>query len=136
MSDKKQSTILASLHAELIADIESDSDEGLLREAKESGEDVQKVADAMRSCAREAAAAVLRVALSKAKAAPETRRITLPRIRPALEQLKSIVTDALRRQPDAALAFRDGKSLSDTDWQTLYDDLVLLGVITPSADED
>ncbi len=136
MSDKKQNTNLASLHAELIADIESLSDEDLLREAKESGEDVQKIADATRSCAREAAAAVLRTGLSRAASAPETRRLTLPRIRPALEQLKSIVTDALRGQPDAALAFRDGKSWSDTDWQTLYDDLVLLGVITPNADED
>ena len=136
MSNKSQFSELATLKAEMIADIEALSDADLLREAQDSGEDAEKLANEVRAGAREAVATVLRAGLAQAKAASVTPRDAPSGIRPALEQLKTIVKDALKQQPDAALAFRDGKMLSDNDWQTLYDDLVLLGAIKPDADAD
>ncbi len=135
MTDKKHNGSLATIRAELIADIESASDEALLQELSEDGETAKSIAERTRLCAREAAAAVLRDSLAQAKAAKRNKARGLAHARPALEQLKCLVREVLATRPDAAVAFRDGKSLSDTDWQTLYDDMVELGLVSRDADE-
>jgi len=136
VSDKNRSPDLSTLRAELIADIEALSDEDLLREAREAGEDILKIAGEVRSSARESAASVLRAGLASAKSAAAARRAGRAPVRPKLEELKRLVRNALTHQPGAALAFREGKAVSDNDWQTLYDDLVSLGAIKSGSHED
>jgi hypothetical protein len=136
MSDKNRSPNLSTLRAELIADIEALSDEELIREAREAGEDIEKVAAEVRSSAREAAASVLRAGLASAKSEAAARRPARAPIRPRLEDLKRLVRNALTQQPGAALAFREGKAVSDNDWQTLFDDLVALGAIRSDPHEN
>ncbi len=74
MSNKTQFSDLAALHTELLADIEALSDADLLREAHDSGEDAEKLANEVRAGAREAVATVLRAGLAQANAASVTPR--------------------------------------------------------------
>jgi hypothetical protein len=108
-----------------LCDLQATSDSELLKELMAEGEDLRAIAARVRTKLDEAASTVLR------KQAAKTRSITLPTslIRPAIDRLKSLVQEALQSRTDLAVAFRDGKKQSDSDWESLYDDLVALGVI-------
>ncbi|MDP3223804.1 MAG: hypothetical protein Q8M96_11785, partial [Rubrivivax sp.] len=51
--------------------------------------------------------------------------------RPPLERIKEAIREVFAREPDLRVAFRDGKQQSQSDWESLYDDLVGLGALKP-----
>ena len=52
-----------------------------------------------------------------------------------MEQIKQIVENLFQTDPSLGLAFRSGKKQTDADWQSLYDDLVIMGAIKPEDHE-
>ena len=131
---------LPKSHHEIVAlrqlaleDLMAQSDAQLRHEAAEDGEDVDALATALRTSLRGAAAQVLRQRLTDAKQrmANAPARSVNPRAYPTLEALKRRIQSAFDSQPELGLAFREGKRQSEADWQSLYDDLIELGAITP-----
>lgn len=55
--------------------------------------------------------------------------------RPTLAQIKERIARAFAVEPQLATAFRDGTRQSDADLESLYDDLVLMGKISPGNDD-
>ncbi|MFJ7565545.1 hypothetical protein ACIQW9_01110 [Herminiimonas sp. NPDC097707] len=113
------------------------SDEELRLEAKDAGEDLDKLANEMKAAMREAAAGALRQRMQQAKVR------TLPTAKPVnslrkdinIEFIKAAIQSLFAQDPRIGLAFRDGKKQTDSDWLSLYDDLIALGAIKPSDDE-
>ncbi len=131
-------------HQEMIAlrqlamdDLMSQSDAQLRQEAADDGVDVDVIATALRTSLRESVAQVLRQRLTKAqqRVASPARPATSS-IYPSLEALMQRVQRAFELHPELGLAFRSGKKQSETDWQTLYDDLIELGAITPDDESN
>lgn len=132
-------------HQEMIAlrqlamdDLMSQSDAQLRQEAADDGVDVDVLATALRTSLRESVAQVLRQRLTNAqqRVASPARRPATSFIYPSLEALMQRVQRAFEVHPELGLAFRSGKKQSETDWQTLYDDLIELGAITPDDESN
>ena len=49
-------------------------------------------------------------------------------------RIKAVVSDLMQRDPRVGFAFRDGKKQTEADWQTIYDDLLAMGLIEPEDD--
>jgi hypothetical protein len=66
-----------------------------------------------------------------AKLAVERRTpiASLPKL--PIAQLKELVQRTFQSDPLLGMAFRGGKSQTDEDWVSLYEDLVALGAIKP-----
>ena len=119
----------------MIEDIFEMSDAEVLAEARESGEDTDALAEALRASMREAAAAGLRSKLLDAKKALGFQAAASHRFRPlTIEAIKARVQASFAVDPALGLAFRDVRTQADEDWQSLYDDLVSMGEIDPNAD--
>lgn len=120
-----------------VEDLMAQSDAQLRQEAAEDGEDVDALAIVLRGSLREATAHVLRQRLTDAKQrmVGATARYAEPAGYPALETLKRRIQSAFESQPELGLAFREGKKQSESDWQSLYDDLIELGAIAPDEGE-
>ena len=131
MKQPNRSEEMTSLRAMALSDLQATSDSELLKELIAEGEDLSAIAARVRAKLDEAASAVLRQQAARTRSV--TLRISIPvptsLIRPAIDRLKSLVQEALQGRTDLAVAFRDGKKQSDSDWESLYDDLVALGVI-------
>lgn len=132
MSSNKLISEIEGLRDEAIADLLAMSDAELRAEAKEDGVDLETCASQTRQAMREAAAAALRQRLSAAKVrapdkAPEPHRAAA--VRPTLDKIKQMVQQLFDREPMVGLAFREGKRQSESDWYSLYDDLVAMGAI-------
>ena len=130
-------------HAELVAlrqlaldDLLSMSDDELRQEAREAGEDMDMVADSVRHALRETASAMLRERLSNARQRAQQAPIQTPgsRVYPAVEQIKRLIQRTFESEQALGLAFRAGKQQTESDWQSLYDDLIEMGAIVPDED--
>jgi len=115
------------------ADIDSLTDEQLMTEAREDGVDTATLASNFRSSATALIAnskrqrlALARQRLSDAQQNRSSR--SLPR--PSLETIKKRIQEVLSINPGLAVAFRDGRSISDNDWLSLWDDFIETGAIT------
>jgi hypothetical protein len=131
-------TQLAAIRAAVQEDLASTSDAELRREALEDGEDVAAMARAMRESMLDAAAATLRCRMAVAKrrvAAVAGRDSALQRAKLSIDNVKRQIQDAFVRNPDLALAFREGDRQSDADWQSLHEDLISVGAI-PTDSKD
>lgn len=124
---KKLSAELAALRDASIEDIMALTDNEILALARENGEDVGAVANSLRTMMRETASAAIRKRVASRKFPANSSQGGANR--PSIEQIKQVVIDLFRNDQKLALAFRDGKKQTDEDWQSLYDDLVLLGAI-------
>jgi len=135
MTEPNDRAELAALRAAALEDLMATTDADLRREAVEDGEDVASIAEDVKATMREAAAAALRQRMTTARQRMEISRAAGARpavsIRPAIERLKQLVREAFARDPSLGLAFRDGKHQSDADWESLYDDLIILEKIEP-----
>ena len=131
MKQPNRSGEMSSLRAMALSDLQATSDSELLKELMAEGEDLSAIAARVRTKLDEAASTVLRKQAAKTRSITVRTSITVPTslIRPAIDRLKSLVQEALQGRTDLAVAFRDGKKQSDSDWESLYDDLVALGVI-------
>ena len=130
-------------HAELVAlrqlaldDLMSMSDDELRQESREEGEDMDVVADSVRHALRETASAMLRERLSTARQRAQQAPTKTPasRVYPAVEHLKRLIQRAFESEQSLGLAFRAGKQQTESDWQSLYDDLIEMGAIVPDED--
>jgi biotin-(acetyl-CoA carboxylase) ligase len=127
---------LAALRDAALEDLMSLSDEQLLQEAAEEGLDANQLALEMKAQLRNSAAAASRTRLSEAKARMrQPAEISIPRVRLPLEQIKQIIQDAFQNDTNLGLAFRDGKRQTESDWRSLYEDLIKVGAIRPNNNE-
>lgn len=123
---------------ELAADLDSLSDEQILREASEDGIDSVKLADNFRSSAANLIAAAKRQRLVQARHkldAYERGHASRPASRPSLEVIKERIQAVLVNRPSLAIAFRDGRSHPDSDWLSLWDNFMELGVVKDDDDD-
>lgn len=123
--------------AEALSDeVDALTDDQIMQEAKEDGIDTAKLAKDFRSNAMQLIAQAKRQKLALARqrlADSQHGRVAQPRSRPGLELIKQRIQAVLAVKPNLAVAFRDGKKLSDDDWLSLWDDFIEMGAI---KDED
>lgn len=135
MSKTKTTIELAALREAALRDVMGVSDAELLAEAIEDGEDADAIAKEYKASMRDAAASALRQRTEDAKLrSVPTSSKSKPFLRPTLERAKQLVLDVFQSNRPVGLAFREGRSQTDTDWLSLYDDLVAMGAIQPDED--
>ena len=127
---------LAAVRDAALEDLAATPDAELRKEALGDGTDIKSRAAQLRASLRESAAAALRARMSESKARHrEDAPISLPAfLRPPVERIKVLIRELTQRDPQVGFAFRDGKSRTDEDWRTAYDDLVSMGLIKPEDD--
>lgn len=133
MSHTKSRAELASVRRAALEDLMLQTDEQLREEAAEEGLNLSAMAHAMRAAMHESAAYVLRERLQAARALnlQHQERSPSPFPRPSIESIKATVREILKTDGSLALAFREGRSQTEADWNSLYDDLVSMGAIGP-----
>ena len=129
MIKRKHANELAALRRLALEDVLQASEADLREQAEEEGLDFNELAEKIRSSMREAAASVLREQLVKNRAPASTQRPAAKR--PSLERIKEAIREVFAREPELRVAFRDGRQQSQSDWESLYDDLVRLGALKP-----
>lgn len=136
MTDDQIKQELAAVRDAALEDLAATSDADLRKEALEDGTDIKSRAAQLRASLRESAAAALRARMSESKARyREAAPISLPAfLRPPVDRIKELIRELTQRDPQVGFAFRDGKSQTDEDWRTAYDDLVSMGLIKPEDD--
>lgn len=113
-------------------DLDALSDAELLKEASEDGLSTEKIANEMRSNAMRLIAESKRKLLAQTRTRMETAQqnsVKKETPRPTLEVMKDRLQRLFVQKPNLAVAFRQGKSQSDSDWASLWDDLVEMGEI-------
>ena len=136
MTTSKIRAEIAALQAAALEDLMAITDEGIRKEVLEDGESLDEIAGLVKSSMREAAAGTLRQRMAQAKA--RSQQISTLRAavgRPPVERIKQIVQALFATDPSLGLAYRDGKHQTDSDWQTMYDDLVAMGAIKRNDDD-
>lgn len=129
MIKRKHTNELAALRRLALEDVLQASEADLREQAEEEGFDFNELAEKIRSSMREAAASVLREQLVKDRTSASTQRPASKR--PSLERIKEAIREVFAREPELRVAFRDGRQQSQSDWESLYDDLVRLGALKP-----
>jgi hypothetical protein len=131
MTKPKARTEIAALRQIALDDLAETTDAQLRQEAIEEGEDLGAVAAQVRSVMMNAAANVSRKRLAQARERMlQNHTPPLPCAkRPLVERIKEIIQGLPVGDRRIAMAFRDGKTQTDADWESLYDDLVEMGVI-------
>ncbi|AQR69845.1 hypothetical protein BZG29_17075 [Janthinobacterium sp. LM6] len=130
---RKANRIAAALSDE----VDALTDEQLMQEAQEDGLDTAKLGNEFRSSAMKLIAEAKRQKLALARqrlAESQQNRATEPRLRPSLESIKQRIQAVLAIRPNLAVAFRDGKTLSDDDWLSLWDDFIEMGAVKDNHD--
>lgn len=136
MTASKTVIELATLRDAALEDLMSLSDEQLLQEIVEEGLDADVLALEIKSQLRNSAAAASRARLLEAKERMrQSAEVRVPRNKPPLEQIKRMIQEAFQNNANLGLAFRDGKRQTESDWQSLYDDLIKVGAIKPDNNE-
>lgn len=136
-TSKNLSLKLDRISEALAEDVDGLSDEQVLQEAKEDGLDTAKVAAEFRSSALSMIAQAKRQRLLQARSALEKSqqsRTSAVRARPTLAAIKARIQEVLAIKPSLAIAFRDGKEMSDDDWLSLWDDFVETGAVKEGDD--
>ena len=134
---KNLSLKLARISEALAEDVDRLSDEQVLQEAREDGTDTAKVAEEFRSSALLIINQAKRQRLIQARIAlqqSQQSRNAAVRARPTLTVIKERIQEILTLKPSLAIAFRDGKEISDDDWLSLWDDLVETGAVKEGDD--
>lgn len=145
MSDEKEiSLALARLTDLLVEDILAMTDEEILAEAEEMGEDPVRVDEGVRRLCERAIAEQAKAKLIAARVAVDKDRGQSP-ARPALVRdarvARQLLNETISRHPEAArrltmAARKGGEDISDNDVFSLLEDLEELGLLPPSTDED
>lgn len=138
MKQSKECMEIGFIRARMLDDLADTSDEEIRNEYREAGQDMTVVAKQTHDALRDVVAASMRARLASAKAATKASSASQPTnwVRPTMDRLKAIVSEAFVREPKVAMAFRDGKKQTDEDLATVYDDLVRMGVIKPEHHGD
>jgi hypothetical protein len=111
------------------------SDEQIVAEMKEDGIDPNAKAQELRASALSIVRAAKRRKLEAARARLEgvEQGFKTPAKRPSIAEIKRRFQEILRggSANGLAIAFREGQQQSDADWESLWDDLVDLGLANP-----
>lgn len=136
-TSKNLSLKLERISEALADEVDGLSDEQVLQEAKQDGIDTAKIAAEFRSSALSMIARAKRQRLLQARTALEKSqqsRASTARPRPPLAAIKARIQEVLAIKPSLAIAFRDGKEMSDDDWLSLWDDFVETGAVKEGDD--
>ncbi len=128
---------IKTLEQALIEDLSVISDADLSKEFFEDGLDISDIASSMRTSALNIVIQERRKRLEAARAGVQSQ-IRPPKIvgtRPSIESIKQALGELFVSKPSLAIAFRQGQRQSDTDWISLWDDLVEIGEISRGDDE-
>lgn len=133
MKHSKEITEMRFIRGRVLQDLAKLSDEDLRKEFLERGEDVHAVSAQVKEKLRDAVAVAMRGRLAAAKARSHLAAQSQPAVlkRPTQERIKELLDELFHREPEVAMAFRDGKKQTERDLGTVYDDLVRMGVIKP-----
>jgi hypothetical protein len=136
MSAKKASADLEALRDAALSDLMSATDADLRQEATEDGEDIDSVAERISTSVQETIAWALRQRLVRAKERMNASNsvCSVPQRLPSVEIIKDALMCRFRDDPNLSLAFRDGKTPTDADWISLYEDLIAMGAFRPDKD--
>lgn len=121
----------------LTEDLHVTSETELAREFAEDGLDISEITNSMRNSAMDLVMQERRKKLIRARAGIQTQTLvgTDGHARPSIDTIKRLLSDLFVAKPALAIAFRQGKSQSETDWISLWDDLVEIGEIPRNDDE-
>lgn len=117
-------------------DVDAATDEEIWNEFVDQGEDPAVAARRVRQAIDDAVALRMRERAKAAKDRMRAARSLRSRARPSIEAIKARIQQVFSLDPNLAAAFRDGKRQSDSDVESLYDDLVEMGKIRPDSDGD
>jgi hypothetical protein len=123
---------LSAIQALISKDLEETSGEEIRAEFVEDGLDPDRVAREMAEAIDAVVSEFQRSRVAATKAVKKATKAPVAASRPALERIKELVQSAFQREPNLATAFRNGSKQSENDWNSTYDDLVLLGKIDPN----
>ncbi|MDQ8023026.1 MAG: hypothetical protein REI94_14410 [Moraxellaceae bacterium] len=132
MSDDSVKTLQAIRNLAL-ADLDATSDETLRAEIEADGGDPEALALSVATELDALVAAAMRARMSLARSRGVATS-AVPKRRPVLARMKELIDGAFLADPSLATAFREGTRQSESDLQSLYDDLVDLGRIDPEID--
>lgn len=116
----------------LAEDVDALTNEELIKEACEDGLNAAEIARDMRSSAMDIVQKAKRNLLAQTRARMEQTRQGAPKkaaSRPSLDVIKARLNELFSHNPNLAVAFRGGKSQSDSDWISLWENLIELGEI-------
>lgn len=138
MTSSRSREEMSALQQLALEDLMAMDDSQILAEASEAGEDIEATSSSLKMMLRESVAAELRSRLSDARQEIAQHRQTTASISPlpALDEIKRRVREAFKAEPALGLAYRDGKEQTESDWQSLYEDLIELGAIAPDQNSD
>ena len=117
-----------------LADLNELSDAEMMAEIADNGENPHDLSAQIAARLDDVVSQFQRNRTAKAKAQANSKKPETAVWRPAIERIKQLIEQAFAVDPKLATAFRDGKRQSDSDLQTLYDDLVEMGKIAPDHD--
>jgi hypothetical protein len=128
---------IKALERALTEDLHATSDADLSKDFAEDGLDISEIANSMRTSALDLVMQERRKKLALAKAGIQSQALVKTDVhtRPNIELIKRLLSDLFVAKPAPAIAFRKGKSQSDTDWISLWDDLIEIGEIPRNDNE-
>ncbi|MBN8279026.1 MAG: hypothetical protein J0M16_00260 [Gammaproteobacteria bacterium] len=136
MTKSKICAEIAALQSAALEDLIAMTDEEIRKEVLEDGENLDEIAGLVKSSMREAAAGTMRLRMAEAKVRSHRASTRdAPVSRPSIERIKQIIETLFATEPSLRLAFRDGKRQTESDWQTMYDDLIEMGAIMRNDDD-
>ncbi|WP_034303517.1 hypothetical protein [Herbaspirillum sp. RV1423] len=140
MTHPKHSADFIALREAALEDLLRLSDAELAEELGRDGENLQEISRLVGESLRETAAQAIRQQQSQRPKSIAKESISKNH-RPPLVEIKKIILHLFEtaqqlgaEERSLGLAFREGKKQTDSDWETLYDDLVRLNAIRPDDD--
>lgn len=130
---------MAAIAEAVMDDIMSATDEQILTEAAEEGAEPASVAERMRLTALAKLRQMKRSRLEKARTAYQQESKRPPaKARPSLDEMRRRAMELIRGGAggDLSLAFRKGQELTDSDLESLWDDLQELGLLGDDKPND
>jgi hypothetical protein len=130
---------MAALADAVVEDVLAATDEQILAESAEDGIDPAAVATRLRSAALAKLREAKRARLGKAR---ENYQLAVqrppPASRPSLDEMRRRAMELIRGGAggNLALAFRNGKELTDADLESLWDDFQELGLLDDGKPND
>jgi hypothetical protein len=125
-------TQMAAIAEMIMNDVLATSDEAILAEAVEDGLDPAAKASELRSSALARIRQAKRERLTRARESYEKKSQALTAsTRPPLTEIKRRIQRAIQGggANGLSLAFRNGQTLSDSDWEGLWDDMEEMGLL-------
>lgn len=131
--ERKSHDMLRSLTDCMVADVSALSDDELLVEMREDDADHDLAIRSLRAGILERTTGIKKRRLSEAKKSlrDASTRVLSSIPRPSIDVIKSKITELLSgpRGQELAISFRNGTKQSDSDLETLWDDLVEMGLV-------